>query len=59
MSRTLTPKDLAYESIANDWANYIPDFDTARRLKVLVHTLLGSTTRYSCAKALEHNALFG
>jgi hypothetical protein len=44
MSRTLTPKDLAYESIANDFENYISDFDTARRLEVPVHTLLGGTT---------------
>ena len=44
MSRTLTPKDLAYESIANDFENYISDFDIARRLEVPVHTLIGGTT---------------
>jgi hypothetical protein len=49
MSRTLTPKDPAYESIANDSANYIPDFDIARRLKVPVHTLLGELPFVACA----------
>ncbi len=44
MGRTLTPKDLAYESIAQEWASYISDFDTSRRVKVLVHDLLGSAS---------------
>lgn len=44
MSRKLTSKDLAYESISNDWATFVSDFDTARRVKVLVHNLLGCAT---------------
>ena len=52
MTRNLVPKDLAYESIAHDWETYISDFDTARRVKVLVHTLLGSAT-ISGARVLE------
>src|SRR6266481_2479234 len=44
MSRKLSFRDLAYDSIASDWASYISDFDTSRRLKVLIHDLLGATT---------------
>lgn len=44
MNRKLTRKDLAYDSIANDWATYISDFDTARRVEVLVHALVGHAT---------------
>src|SRR3954469_25011661 len=42
--RNLTDKDLAYEAIAHDWATHISDFDTGRRVKVLVHELLGNAT---------------
>jgi 2-polyprenyl-3-methyl-5-hydroxy-6-metoxy-1,4-benzoquinol methylase len=44
MSRKLSSRDLAYDSIASDWASYISDFDTGRRLTVLIHDLLGATT---------------
>jgi 2-polyprenyl-6-hydroxyphenyl methylase/3-demethylubiquinone-9 3-methyltransferase len=40
MSRDLTSKDLAYEAIAGEWAGFISDFDTGRRIQVLVHSLL-------------------
>ncbi len=44
VERNLTSKDLAYESIAGEWAEFISDFDTSRRVRVLVHDLLGAAS---------------
>ena len=44
MSRRLDAKDLAYDTIADSWGSYISNFDTDRRIKVLVHDLLGTAT---------------
>src|SRR4051794_24095298 len=41
MSRRLEAKDLAYDSIAEEWGSYISNFDTDRRIQVLVRDLLG------------------
>lgn len=40
MSRRLEAKDLAYDAIAHEWGSYICNFDTERRIRVLVHDLL-------------------
>jgi 2-polyprenyl-3-methyl-5-hydroxy-6-metoxy-1,4-benzoquinol methylase len=39
MSRQLSGKDLAYESIASEWADVISNFDTKRRMDVLLDQL--------------------
>lgn len=44
MGRDLTRRDLAYEAIANEWAGFISDFDTERRVTVLIHDLLEPPT---------------
>src|SRR4051794_11082732 len=44
MSRRLEAKDLAYDSIAEEWGSYISNFDTDRRIQVLVHDLLGGSS---------------
>jgi 2-polyprenyl-3-methyl-5-hydroxy-6-metoxy-1,4-benzoquinol methylase len=44
MSRRLESKDLAYDAIADEWGSYICNFDTERRIHVLVHNLLGGAT---------------
>jgi 2-polyprenyl-3-methyl-5-hydroxy-6-metoxy-1,4-benzoquinol methylase len=42
MPRQIGRRDLAYDSIANTWDDFINDYDTNRRIEVLVHDFLGA-----------------
>jgi 2-polyprenyl-6-hydroxyphenyl methylase/3-demethylubiquinone-9 3-methyltransferase len=42
VSRTLTDKDLAYENISQTWERVIANYDTRRRIEVLVDEFLGA-----------------
>lgn len=42
MPRAVQGKDLAYDSIANSWDDFINSYDTNRRIEVLVHDFLGA-----------------
>ncbi len=42
MSREVRDKDLAYDSIANTWDDFVNSYDTNRRIEVLVHDFLGA-----------------
>jgi 2-polyprenyl-3-methyl-5-hydroxy-6-metoxy-1,4-benzoquinol methylase len=53
MSRRLEAKDLAYDSIAEEWGSYISNFDTDRRIQVLVHDLLGGSSSIAGKRVLE------
>jgi 2-polyprenyl-3-methyl-5-hydroxy-6-metoxy-1,4-benzoquinol methylase len=41
MSRNLAAKDLAYNDIAAEWQGFVDDYDTNRRLEVLVDEFVG------------------
>jgi 2-polyprenyl-6-hydroxyphenyl methylase/3-demethylubiquinone-9 3-methyltransferase len=41
MIREITSKDLAYDTLATDWMQVISDYDTQRRITVLVDEFLG------------------
>jgi 2-polyprenyl-3-methyl-5-hydroxy-6-metoxy-1,4-benzoquinol methylase len=41
MSRNLAAKDLAYNEIAAEWQGFVDDYDTNRRLEVLVDEFVG------------------
>jgi 2-polyprenyl-3-methyl-5-hydroxy-6-metoxy-1,4-benzoquinol methylase len=45
MTRDLTQKDLAYNEIAAEWRGFVDDFDTNRRLEVLVDEFLQGKIR--------------
>ncbi len=39
-NREITKKDLHYDSIAGEWENFISNYDTDRRIEVLVHDMM-------------------
>ena len=42
MPRRIAREDLAYDSIADTWGDFINNYDTNRRIEVLVHEFLGA-----------------
>jgi 2-polyprenyl-3-methyl-5-hydroxy-6-metoxy-1,4-benzoquinol methylase len=42
MARHIAREDLAYDSIASTWDGFINNYDTNRRIEVLVHDFLGA-----------------
>lgn len=42
MSREIQREDLAYDSIASTWNDFVNSYDTNRRIEVLVHDFLGA-----------------